>query len=268
MTLKFRNLRADEIECRVSYCGDNGVSLLLYKDARVDQNLLDQTVGPMNWEREHSVIDGSLYCTVSIWDPDRKIWVSKQDVGSESNTEKEKARASDAFKRACFNWGLGRELYTAPFIWVNPQKCNIITGRNGRLTCKDNFKVKEIRIENGKIVHLVVTNDTLKRQAFSWNLEKVRTNNENTQPIPQEPQAAEPIPEDMDPQKILVNNNHITAFKSLCEKTRVSVEGMEQKVGKPLNQWNMDEYLHWTEVIQNVAEKQKVQKSEQSHLNL
>ena len=118
-----RKLRADEIEVRAAQVAPNKagvvwVSLLLYKDARVDQRLLDETYGPFNWQREHTIIDGKLYCTVSIWDESKKAWVSKQDVGTESNTEKEKGQASDSFKRACFNWGIGRELYTAPKIFI------------------------------------------------------------------------------------------------------------------------------------------------------
>lgn len=119
----FRRLRADEIEIRAAQVAKNAAgnvyaSLLLYKDARVDQRLLDETYGPMNWQRSHEIIDGKLYCTVSVWDDKKGIWVSKQDVGTESNTEKEKGQASDSFKRACFNWGIGRELYTAPNIYI------------------------------------------------------------------------------------------------------------------------------------------------------
>ena len=120
-TSAIRLLKADEIECRVgTVAKDNsGCSLLLYKDARVDMRLLDEFFGPKNWKRSHEVINGSLFCTISVWDSEKKEWISKQDVGTESNTEKEKGQASDAFKRAGFNWGIGRELYTAPFVWVN-----------------------------------------------------------------------------------------------------------------------------------------------------
>lgn len=116
-----RTLRADEVELRAAQCGMTRTNkpyatLLIYKDARVDQRILDETFGSMNWERQHEVIDGRLYCTVRIWDAEKGQWVSKQDVGTESNTEKEKGQASDSFKRACFNWGIGRELYTAPRI--------------------------------------------------------------------------------------------------------------------------------------------------------
>lgn len=120
MKLSFRKLLASEIDVRVATVKEGkGMSLLLYKDARVDQNMLDETVGATNWQRSHEIIGNNLYCTVSIWDSEKKEWVSKQDVGTESKTEAEKGQASDSFKRACFNWGIGRELYTAPFIWVN-----------------------------------------------------------------------------------------------------------------------------------------------------
>lgn len=106
-----RRLRADEIEVRAAQVAKNSqgkvyANLLLYKDARCDQRLLDETFGPMNWQREHTIIDGNLYCTVSIWDEQKGVWVSKQDVGTKSNTEEEKGQASDSFKRACFNWGM------------------------------------------------------------------------------------------------------------------------------------------------------------------
>ena len=114
--LIFRTLRASEIDCRISTASQKGVSLLLYKDARVDQNILDETVGPMNWQRSHSRDNAN--CTVSLWDEEKQQWIAKEDTGTESNTEKEKGLASDSFKRACFNWGIGRELYTAPFIWI------------------------------------------------------------------------------------------------------------------------------------------------------
>jgi len=118
-----RLLNANEIECRVQSVKKTktgvGCILLLYKDARVDMKLLDETYGAMNWQRTHEVINGNLFCNIEIWDSEKKCWIKKQDVGTESNTEKEKGQASDSFKRAGFNWGIGRELYTAPFIWVD-----------------------------------------------------------------------------------------------------------------------------------------------------
>ena len=138
-----RLLRADEIECRVSAISEKGLSLLLFKDARVDQRILDETFTPFGWRRTHQGIDGKLYCTVEIWDESKKQWIAKQDVGTESYSEKEKGQASDSFKRACFNWGVGRELYTAPFIWV-PAELARIERKGDRFFTKDRFKVQAI----------------------------------------------------------------------------------------------------------------------------
>ena len=107
---RIRLLRADEIECRIAMVNEKGLSLLLYKDARVDQKILDETFGIFGWKRSHQCIDGNLYCTVEILDKDSGEWIAKQDVGTMSCSEKEKGQASDSFKRACFNWGIGREL--------------------------------------------------------------------------------------------------------------------------------------------------------------
>lgn len=152
--LTFRALRADEVDCRVSTVKENGLSLLLYKDARCDQNVLDETVGAMNWQRHHTRDNAN--CIVSIYDEDRKQWVEKEDTGTESFTEAEKGLASDSFKRACFNWGIGRELYTAPFIWIAAQNCTIKPKGNG-FTCFDRFSVSEMEVSNGVITQLKIT---------------------------------------------------------------------------------------------------------------
>lgn len=138
-----RLLRADEIECRVSAINEKGVSLLLFKDARVDQRILDETFTPFGWKRTHQSIEGNLYCTVEVWDESKGQWIAKQDVGTESYTEKEKGQASDSFKRACFNWGVGRELYTAPFIWVSSEFTKV-EKKGDRYICKDRFRVQSI----------------------------------------------------------------------------------------------------------------------------
>lgn len=159
MELKFRPLRADEVDCRVAQVKENGLSLLLYKDARCDMNILDETVGPMNWQRKHCRENAN--CIVSIWDEDKKEWIGKEDTGTESNTEAEKGLASDSFKRACVNWGLGRELYTAPFIWISSDKCTIKPKGQG-FTSFDRFRVTELVVENGTITALAVVNDSRK----------------------------------------------------------------------------------------------------------
>lgn len=168
MELKFRKLRADEIDCRISTVNATGISLLLYKDARCDMNILDETVGPMNWTRAHSRDNAN--CTVSIWDAEKKIWVSKEDTGTESYTEKEKGLASDSFKRACFNWGIGRELYTAPFIWVPASSCDIKeVSQQGKkkYTCYDRFSVTEIKYDDlGRITALTIENEKTHKIVF------------------------------------------------------------------------------------------------------
>jgi hypothetical protein len=163
----FRDLKANEIECRVAQAKDTGVSLLLYKDARCDQTILDETVGPMGWQRHHSRDNAN--CTVSLWDASKEQWISKEDTGTESNTEKEKGLASDSFKRACFNWGIGRELYTAPFIWIPASSCKDLRPRqNGTWQCFDNFAVERIKIEDKKIVGLSIVNLKTGQRVFTW----------------------------------------------------------------------------------------------------
>ena len=165
MTLEFRKLRADEIDCRVGTINEKGLSLLLYKDARCDMNVLDETVGPMDWKREHTRENRN--CIVSIWDSEKKEWISKEDTGTESNTEAEKGLASDSFKRACVNWGIGRELYTAPFIWIKAEDCKIVDGYNGKKKCNDKFVVTKLNYkENGDIDGLAITNKTTGKLVF------------------------------------------------------------------------------------------------------
>ena len=163
--MEFRTLRADEVDVRVSTASEKGVSLLLYKDARCDMNILDETVGPFNWQREHTRDNAN--CIVSIWDKDKEQWISKEDTGAESYTEKEKGLASDSFKRACFNWGIGRELYTGPFIWVNAKDVNL-TDRNGKKTTYDRFSVEEISYKDKKIVGLKIRNNNKKKTVYAY----------------------------------------------------------------------------------------------------
>lgn len=158
-----RLLKADEIECRIATVNEKGLSLLLYKDARVDQKILDETFGIFGWKRSHQTIDGSLYCTVEIFDKDSGEWIAKQDVGTMSYSEKEKGQASDSFKRACFNWGIGRELYTAPFIWIPAGKAAIqskdIQNGEKKYYCYDRFYVGSIEYNRDReISALVITN--------------------------------------------------------------------------------------------------------------
>lgn len=157
----FRKLRADEIECRIGSVGAKGFTMLLYKDARCDMNILDETVGEFNWQRDHKEIKGTVYCGVGINGRGQSThdeWMWKWDAGAESYTEKEKGEASDSFKRACVNWGIGRELYTAPLIFIRAKTDPV--GNGYRLTNKSDgygYKVAQIEYKGGRISHLVIT---------------------------------------------------------------------------------------------------------------
>lgn len=183
--IKFRNLLADEIECRVQQINERGLTLLLYKNARCDMNILDETVGSMNWQREHYECKGNLFCRVGInstypMSEEPAIeWIWKSDCGAESYTEKEKGEASDSFKRACVNWGIGRELYTAPFIWI---PLNDKNGKpnyklkeqrpNNKPSTNDKFAVEKIVItEDKKITGVAIRNITQNKRVFIWSAE-------------------------------------------------------------------------------------------------
>ena len=162
----FRDLTAEEIDVRIGQVKEKGVVLLLYKDARCDMAILDETVGAENWEREHYECKGNLFCKVGInvnQKADFPVWVYKSDCGTESFTEKEKGEASDSFKRACVNWGIGRELYTAPFIWIDSSNCTIKDKK-----CYDKFVVEKIVIEKKQITGLAIRNATTGKRVFVW----------------------------------------------------------------------------------------------------
>ena len=164
MSKMFRLLRADEVDCRVAQIKENGLSLLLYKDARCDMNILDETVGEFYWQRRHSRDNAN--CEVGIFNAQTNEWIWKEDTGTESNTEAEKGLASDSFKRACVNWGIGRELYTAPFIWISADKCKIV-GSGGKLKCYDRFEVKSISYnDNREIDGLSIVSNG--KEVFTW----------------------------------------------------------------------------------------------------
>ena len=168
-------LKAEDIECRIQKITNEGAVLLLYKTARVDMRILDEVYGEMNWQRHHEVINNNLFCTISVWDSEKSQWVSKQDVGTESNAEAEKGQASDAFKRAGFAWGIGRELYDAPFIFIHAP-----------VDKYDRFTVKEIKYSKTerKFTSLVIVDKNGK--------ERYRLNGTKTD----RPKAKEPTDEE------------------------------------------------------------------------
>lgn len=167
-------LTAQDVECRVQQITENqngyGAILLLYKDARVDMKILDSVYGAMNWQRKHTVINGQLFCSVLIWDESKNQWIEKQDVGTESATEAEKGRASDSFKRACFNVGIGRELYNAPFIYIKLDAAEVRKNSKGKPTTYTRFNVTEMEYNREKecFTKLIVCDDK-GRQRYSLN---------------------------------------------------------------------------------------------------
>ena len=159
MELKFRKLKANEIELRVGATTESGFSLLLYKTARVDANILDETVGQFGWTKRFYQVKNTMICEVAIYDSERKEWVAKGDAGDESNTEAIKGEASDSFKRAGFAWGIGRELYTSPFIWITKSPDNDPK--------KSRYEVSEIEYKDNEISKLVVINEKTGQVVFS-----------------------------------------------------------------------------------------------------
>lgn len=167
-----RNLKIDEIEVRVGGGNNNGFSLLLYKNARVDSKILDEEFGTFNWKNDFELIDGQLFASISIWDTPKQQWITKKDVGIESQQEKEKGRASDAFKRAGFKWQIGSELYNAPFIWID-----------NKLPNTNFFTIKELEInQNGKFIKLVIYNKDVEIWSLTQKVVSKETVNNNTPP--------------------------------------------------------------------------------------
>lgn len=165
-------LSASEIEFRVQSINNGGYATILpYKDARADMKRLDAAVGKLNWKREHAKDNAN--CIVSIWDESKSQWISKEDTGTESNTEAQKGLASDSFKRACFNWGIGRELYDYPVISVKLfddewQKGN---GSNQKPKATWNLKIKEwrwyVEFSNGS-PSFIAAKDQNGKMRYQW----------------------------------------------------------------------------------------------------
>lgn len=189
MEKNIRKLKASEIECRVGTINEKGCSLLLYKDARCDMRILDETFGVMNWKRSHEIIDGNLYCTVSVLS-DVGEWVSKQDVGVESFTEKEKGQASDSFKRACVNWGIGRELYTSPFIWVNHADKEAYQ-KNGKYQTYQSYHVTEIGYNAEGEINALAIADSKGNERYRYGRKQTTTPQPQPKPAPASHMSAE-----------------------------------------------------------------------------
>lgn len=166
----FRLLNEQDIECKVKRVTDKGAILLLYKTARTDMDILDEAVKPENWTCDYREIKGNLYCGIGVRTEDGFVW--KWDCGIESREDDEgnqkKGEASDAFKRAGFKWGIGRELYTAPLIFIPAEKMNVKQTGNGKFRTYDTFTVERIAYTNKRISGLCIRNDATGKRCFVW----------------------------------------------------------------------------------------------------
>lgn len=221
---KIRLLRADEIECRAASVSEKGASLLLYKDARADQKILDETFGMFGWKRSHQCIDGNLYCTVEVFDKESGCWVAKQDVGTAGYAQKEKSQASDSFKRACFNWGIGRELYTAPFIWI-PVGNIEVRQKDGKWYCRDYFSVSSISYNNDREINslTIINNSKGKKPVFVFN--SIAEKDKVIQPEKAQEKAAS------DKTGTGITNQQIHTFETELERTGVGMDAVRSRYG-------------------------------------
>lgn len=199
-TYKFRPLEADEIDVRVGSviqtANWQGVTLLLYKNARVDMDILDETVGAEYWQKRYKEIKGNLYCEIGIYNKELKEWIWKEDCGVESFSDKEKGEASDASKRSAVNWGIGRELYTAPNIMY---ACEIFVSQDGKkksMKNKTEFYVSDIDYdEKRRISKLIIHAKTRNKDeiAFTYGVDK-KPVQPSKQPTEQSVQTAPTAP--------------------------------------------------------------------------
>lgn len=227
---KFRLLRADEIECRIAIVKNSGVQLLLYKDARCDMNILDETVGADFWKRNH--VRDNANCIVSIWNDLLKQWISKEDTGVPSNSEPEKGIASDSFKRACVNWGIGRELYTAPFIWINDAK---VETKNGKLACKEKFSVSHIAYDEQRVITELIIVDAYGNIRYKMGKNTVPTEpKEPKEDIAYCEHCKSPVEKYISPEgkiysaKAIVNNGLKKYGKVLCSNCQTKMKKLDE----------------------------------------
>lgn len=212
--INFRPLTANEIECRVGNVAKsgNGFFLLLYKNARVDQTILDETFGAWNWQSKYYQVKNTMVCSVGVYLRERGEWIWKDNGGDDDyQAEQVKAELSDAFKRACFNWGIGRELYYSPKIWINATNDNTTSAR---------YSVKVIEYDDKKrITRLVIINDKTKEVVFLFGKEqKVAQNGENTPKNPSD--SANEQKGSIDKNDLKTIQAYIAAFKSETSRTK------------------------------------------------
>lgn len=250
--MEFRLLRADDIEVRVGSVSktNGGVTLLLYKDARCDMAILDETLGIFGWQRHHSRDNAN--CIVSIWDNEKKMWIEKEDTGTESNTEAVKGLASDSFKRACFNLGIGRELYTAPFMFVQA----------GKFKDKyEKFHCTDIKYDGRKIKSVTILVESTKEEITFYNKDvkpkvksKVETSSNITPPTQEEEDynfAKEKVEKYKDKSHIDLN----TASKIVSELKRTGQDEGTFLKFYMINNWSELDVMRAEKLLEQLANK-------------
>lgn len=217
MNEMFRPLEADEIEVRVKQIGAKGATALLYKTARTDMDLLDETVGADSWSCEYSEIHGNLFCGISI------KGVTKWDCGIESRSDddgnEKKGEASDAFKRAGFRWGIGRELYTSPFIFLFAKTEKDTKTGKYKLSGYPTFSVSEIGYDDKRrISSLSIINRETGEVVYSYPKFKKRNDEESKDQEPPEQDREE--------------KNESNYADAEAENLRKIIIGMAAKAGR------------------------------------
>jgi hypothetical protein len=252
MDCKFRELTPDEIKVRVQMVRENGCSLLLYFDKTTAQNILDESVGPMNWRNSFQEINGSLYCLIEIYDDDKKEWVGKSLNGSASDAEAEKGQAADAMKRACGVWGIGRELTTAPkFMWVNARDTSI-ESYMGKYRCKDTFAINAIELNDKREISYISIKNSNGHIVYSYG----RPSMKQTAPAPK---AEEPAPEEAPKAKKATKKPNLDALRAKCEAEGISTKAVAAAHNKSSISQLTDNQAkaaleHWEKVVEKCGD--------------
>lgn len=175
--LQFRAIKANEVVVRPAETRNGKAKLLLYKDARVDRRILDETVGALNWQSDYFEEHGMLFCKIGVKNPITQEWIWKADTGSESNIEAEKGHASDAFKRAAFAFGIGKELYTTPVISIDIEEKDMYQGK-----FTQSFSVSEMSVEDGYITSLTIV-DKWGKKRYEFNSQATVQTERQVKPV-------------------------------------------------------------------------------------
>lgn len=257
INMLFRQLKANEIEVRIDRITAKGVWLLLYKNARVDMALLDEAVGEMGWKREHSVVNNNLFCTISIKDKESGEWVSKQDVGVESFTAKEKGEASDAFKRAATCWGIGRELYSVPNIFI---LCKTVHKENG-----NGYDLAEKYTFNGiRVSHIEYRNNEISELAIVDKKGNVIYSSLGTSKVPIDPTESQNEDVDLD---MRINENHKKALIKRIDELKLTEKKVcdAYQIGS-LSEMTIVQLSNCNLQLNGIAEKRKRKKEDEGEI--